>query len=62
MKDMFIFVAALLAAAGAYALVKGSVWLGGHVYDRRSATLEFYLGVAGYFVLAVFTYLFGREL
>lgn len=62
MKDLFVFLVALLALVGAYSLLTGRVWIGGQTYDRRSSRLEFYLGVAGYFVLAIFTWLFGKEL
>lgn len=62
MSNYFFYISVILFAIAVYGLWSGKTWYGGKVYYRETARMNYYLGILSYIAIAVFAYLFGREL
>lgn len=62
MKIYLITLIILLICIGLSGLFTGSIWMGGKFYNRGSSKMDFYVGILAYLIIALFTYLFGREI
>ncbi|TVP52868.1 MAG: hypothetical protein EA349_15010 [Halomonadaceae bacterium] len=62
MGSLLYLLSVCLVAASLWAVPSGRLFFGGRMVDRDSEGHYFYLGMAGYLVLAVFAVLFARAI
>jgi len=62
MKIYIIILIIMLIGAGLYGILTGNVWYGMKWHNRNESKINFYPGVLMYFILALFVYLFGKEI
>jgi hypothetical protein len=62
MNSIFLIIAVIMTGIGIFSFLRGSVWVGGNIYFRKTERMNFYAGVFSYFLFVFLGYFFGTHI